>query len=162
PLRYRTSLTSDGSYPGACSHPSQTSFAFKNTALYDKLRLSMVSYDAMTRISSPTGAKYPVIRVGSAGTCADKSGPHNSAEAFDLTHIRCTSASSANYFDARWSWTGNDFHKMRYLSVVAHLRRSFGYIMTVWSDSDGSHWNHIHIDNYYRPFGLLMSGSSSW
>src|SRR5690606_30741775 len=73
-----------------------------------------------------------------------------------------TSASSANYFDARWSWTGNNFHKMRYLSVVAHLRRSFGYIMTVWSDSDGSHWNHIHIDNYYRPFGLLMSGSSSW
>lgn len=150
-LRERTSQTSDGTVPGACPHSGQKSFLFNPT-----LHSTLSSWITTLNASAQTGGGLSVSWVGTGGTCASKVGPHNTAEAFDLTHIRFTNSS---YVDLRYSQWGSTLHKRRYLAVVAACRRFFGYVMTQWSDSDGSHWHHLHLDNYYRGLGPLLHGS---
>ena len=84
--------------------------------------------------------------VGSAGTFACVSGQHGTGSAFDLTRINGTGNALID-MNRHWRPGQSMADRRRYIGVMTSCRMYFRVVLNGWHDTDGTHDNHIHIDN---------------
>lgn len=142
-LRFRTGYQGDNTAenPALGSHPNVTTLPFHST--FRELCNGWASFLNGAMVDA-VGEKLDWV--GSAGTFACVSGQHGSGSAFDLTRINGEGNILID-MNRHWRSGQSQANRKRYLGVIASCRMYFRVVLNGWHDTDGTHDNHIHVDN---------------
>ncbi|NED99701.1 extensin family protein [Phytoactinopolyspora halotolerans] len=117
-----------------------------NATFHDRCNTWLQNLDAIARISRPsTSTSWGIQWLGDIGAGVCKTGQHGTGRALDISRVQW----DGGYVDLNKHWRGPETRvvKRRYLAVVASCRRYFRNVFTAWYDTDGSHVNHVHVDD---------------
>jgi hypothetical protein len=137
-LRYRSAISG-----GVGIHDDPPHNPRFHNACHEQAGKVAYDLDRMGRLYAPDDRDWSLRWVGDAGVQVCKVGWHRYGLAIDLTRFHFGTSRVAEMVR---DWHDSLARRRRYLAVLAICRKHFGRVLHAHNDTDGSHWNHIHVD----------------